>query len=77
MLAARPGLTLAGAGALLGLGLSFLAARLLSTLMFGVAANDAVTYAGVVVLMFLVALVASLIPARRATRASPMDALRS
>jgi putative ABC transport system permease protein len=77
MLAARPGLTLTGAGALLGLGLSFIAARLLSTLMFGVEANDAVTFAGVVVLMFLVAIVASLIPARRATQASPMDALRS
>ena len=77
MLAARPGLTLTGAGALLGLGLSFIAARLLSTLMFGVAANDAVTFASGVVLMFLVAIVASLIPARRATQASPMEALRS
>jgi putative ABC transport system permease protein len=77
MLAARPGLTLTGAGTLLGLGLSFVAARLLSTLMFGVAANDAVTFAGVAVLLFLVAIVASLVPARRATRVSPMDALRS
>jgi hypothetical protein len=66
-----------GAGALLGLGLSFIAARLLSALMFGVAANDAVTFASVVVLMFLGAIAASLIPAPRATRACPMEALRS
>ena len=46
------------------------------TLIFGVSVIDPLTYGGVLVLLAAVALGACLIPSRRATRTSPMDALR-
>jgi predicted permease len=68
---------LAGAGVVLGLAAGFAGARLLSTLLFGVKPSDPGTFAAVGTGLFLVALLASVIPARRATKIDPMNALRT
>ena len=68
------GLTLAGA--LVGLVAALLASRALQGLLFGVSANDPSTYCVVAVLLFLAALVSTLIPVRRALSVEPFAALR-
>jgi predicted permease len=70
------GLTLAGVGGAVGLGLSLVLTRLMRGLLFGVGSGDVVTFAGVAVTLMLVALGASVVPALRATRIDPLQALR-
>jgi putative ABC transport system permease protein len=75
-LAFRPGLVLTVAGTIVGLGASIAVTRLMSSLLFGVSASDPTTFAVVPVLLGIVTIAACLIPARRATRVSPMQALK-
>jgi predicted permease len=71
------GLGLVGAGVILGLAGAFAATRLLRGLLHDVTPQDPLTFAAAVGVMGLVAVVACYLPARRATRISPLTALRS
>ncbi len=68
---------LTGVGIVLGLGCAIGAAALMKSLLFGVEAWDAETLGGVAALLGGFALLASFIPARRAARVNPVEALRS
>ena len=70
-------LRLAGTGVLIGLGAALIGARLLASQLYGVSARDPFTYAAICGLLAAVALVASWVPAFRATRIDPMAALRA
>jgi hypothetical protein len=70
-------LRLAGIGVALGTVASLIAARLIAALLFGTSPWDAATYAAMVVGLMFVAAVSGYLPARRASRISPMVALRS
>ncbi|MGH9146536.1 MAG: ABC transporter permease [Vicinamibacterales bacterium] len=63
-------------GLTLGLGLGWLFARSIAGLLFGITATDAATFAVVVVVLGVVALVATWLPARRAVKVDPIVALR-
>jgi putative ABC transport system permease protein len=71
------GLKLALIGVVVGLGLSLLATRLLSQMLFGVSALDPLTYVIIPLILTSVAVAACFIPARRATRIDPLIALRN
>ena len=71
------GLRLVAAGIVLGIVMGGLAARLMSGLLFGIRPFDVTTFAGAAFLLLSVALLASFVPARRASRLEPMNALRS
>lgn len=63
-------------GIVVGLGASFVLTRFLSGQLFGVSRLDPLVFIGVSMLLALVAFVASVLPARRATRVDPLEALR-
>ena len=75
-LVVRRGLLLALAGAVVGTGAAMAVTRLMSAMLYNVRPYDPATFAGVCVLLVLVALVACSIPARRAMCIDPMVALR-
>jgi predicted permease len=62
-------------GVAIGIGASLAITHVISTLLFGISATNPLTFAGVALLLSLVALVASYVPARRAMRVDPMTAL--
>ena len=64
-------------GIFLGLVASYIVARAIASLLFGIDPTDPPAYVSMVVLLGLVALVAGYFPARRASRIDPMVALRS
>ncbi len=72
----RQGMRLALIGTLVGLVAGVLLGRLLSNVLYGVSAFSPVAFVGLPLLLLLVALAASLVPARRATRVDPVVALR-
>jgi predicted permease len=69
-------LRVVGVGCVAGLALSFAFTRLLSGMLYGVSPSDPITLSGVVVVVAAVAVLAALIPATRASRIDPMQALR-
>jgi ABC-type antimicrobial peptide transport system permease subunit len=75
-LVVRQGMAFALSGVAIGLAGAFLLTRLIRSLLFGVQATDPVTFVGIALLLGLVALLASYIPARRASRVDPLVALR-
>jgi predicted permease len=70
------GLALAGLGLALGLAAAVTVTRLLTSMLFRVQSNDPVVYLAVTVLLGMVALVASYVPARRASKIDPLTAIR-
>ena len=72
----RQALVLAGAGIVLGFAGATAVTRLLTSMLFGVKPTDPATYAAVIGIVLVAALLASYIPARRAMRVDPMVALR-
>ena len=71
----RQGLSLAAVGIVVGLIGAFALTRLMQSLLYEVRPNDPITFVAVAAAVLLVALAASFLPARRATRVSPMTAL--
>jgi predicted permease len=72
----RESLILVAVGVLIGVAAALGATRWIASLLFGVPAHDPVTYGGIALLLLAVAVVASLLPARRAAKVDPMVALR-
>lgn len=72
----RESLAVTGAGVVLGLPLSILGARLLSSVLFGIGPGDPLTFAGALAGMALVVVAAGMIPAWRAAKVDPLVALR-
>ena len=72
----RNGIALTVLGIVIGVGAAFALTRFMESMLFGVTPTDKLTFIAVSSLLFLVALCASLIPARRATKVDPLVALR-
>lgn len=73
----KQGLVTVGIGVALGLGLALVLARIMAAQLYGISATDAVTFALTSVLVAALALVANLLPARRASRVDPVKALQA
>jgi predicted permease len=73
----RQGMAVAGIGVLVGLGASLILSRAVASLLYGVSATDPLTFGSISGLIVLVALAASYVPARRATKVDPLVVLRS
>ncbi|HEX8088994.1 MAG TPA: FtsX-like permease family protein, partial [Blastocatellia bacterium] len=72
----KQGFILSSIGLAIGLAASFFLTRFMSSLLYGVSATDPITFAAVALFLAAVALAASYVPARKATRIEPLIALR-
>ena len=73
----QQGLTTAAIGVAIGIAAALVVTRTIQSMLFGLSASDPLTFAGVALLLTIVALLATFIPARRATTVDPMVALRN
>jgi putative ABC transport system permease protein len=73
----KQGLKLVSLGMVLGLVVAFLLTRVLASLLFGISATDPITFIGISLVLLAVAILASYIPALRATKVDPIIALRA
>ncbi len=71
------GLRIAAVGAGLGLGAALISTRVMRSLLYEVAPSDPVTFGAIVVVLGAAAVLASWIPARRAARVDPVEALKT
>ena len=76
LLMIRQGMTVCVTGALVGIAVTLAVSRVLGSLLYGIGASDPPTYVTVAALLLGVALLACYLPARRATRVLPVEALR-
>ena len=75
-LVVRQGMAVAVAGVVLGLAGAFLLTRFMRALLFGVGANDPLTFAAIALTLAVVAFIACYVPARRAARVDPVTSMR-
>jgi ABC-type antimicrobial peptide transport system permease subunit len=72
----RQGVQLAGIGLVIGMAAALALARLMSSMLYGVSANDPLSLTIAIVVLSMATVLASLLPALRATRIDPIEALR-
>jgi putative ABC transport system permease protein len=73
----KQGLKLVGLGLVIGLPSAFILTRVMASLLFGISATDPITFLSISLVVLAVALLASYLPALRATKVDPMIALRA
>jgi ABC-type antimicrobial peptide transport system permease subunit len=73
----RRSLLLTMVGSVIGLGIAAGVAQLLTGLLYGISPTDPISFAGSALLLATVALIASVLPARRAASVNPVEALRA
>jgi len=73
----RQALWIVGVGVVVGLAVALVAGQLLSAFLYGISPHDALTFVAVPIVIIAVAVVACLVPARRAAKVDPLTALRA